>query len=195
MARWEPNAQGRLLRAALELFAEHGYEETTTAQIAQRAGLTKTTLFRIFRDKREILFQGQDLLVAIVTESIEKADTTAEVTDIAVAALQALCDAHPQDGRAASRAISRIIASSAELRERAVYKRSAITTAMEDALVRRLGDSRSAAVLADLAVRAYYAGYENWIAADDAATFADHALREFTAHKDATRRLMSAAAG
>ena len=58
MSRWEPDAQGRLLRAALELFSERGYEATTTAQIAERAGLTKTTLFRLFADKREIVFQG-----------------------------------------------------------------------------------------------------------------------------------------
>jgi AcrR family transcriptional regulator len=60
MARWEPNARERLERAALALFAENGYDATTVAQIADRAGLTKSTFFRHFADKREVLFGGQE---------------------------------------------------------------------------------------------------------------------------------------
>src|SRR5436189_286777 len=60
MGRWEPNARQRLVRAALDLFSEHSYDSTTIAQIAERAGLTKTTFFRHFPDKREVLFAGQD---------------------------------------------------------------------------------------------------------------------------------------
>jgi AcrR family transcriptional regulator len=59
MARWEPNARERLERAALALFAENGYDATTVAQIADRAGLTKSTFFRHFADKREVLFGGR----------------------------------------------------------------------------------------------------------------------------------------
>ena len=58
MSRWEPNARGRLEQAALELFIERGFEQTTVAEIAQRAGLTERTFFRYFADKREVLFAG-----------------------------------------------------------------------------------------------------------------------------------------
>jgi len=61
MARWEPNARERLVLAALDLFAEQGYDSTTVTQIAGRAGLTKTTFFRHFPDKREVLFAGQEV--------------------------------------------------------------------------------------------------------------------------------------
>ena len=37
MSRWEPDARGRLERAALELYLERGYDQTTVAEIAQRA--------------------------------------------------------------------------------------------------------------------------------------------------------------
>src|SRR6201995_4177491 len=73
MTRWEPNARGRLQLAALELYSEHGFDETTVAEIAKRAGLTERTFFRHFADKREVLFAGaallQDLFVAAVVDA------------------------------------------------------------------------------------------------------------------------------
>ncbi len=67
MVRWEPGSQGRLAQAALELYGERGYDQTTVAEIAERAGLTERTFFRYFSDKREVLFSGakalQELLV------------------------------------------------------------------------------------------------------------------------------------
>ena len=59
MSRWDPNARGRLEKAALELFRERGFDQTTTAEIAERAGLTERTFFRHFADKREVLFGGR----------------------------------------------------------------------------------------------------------------------------------------
>ena len=70
MARWEPNASQRLARAALDLFAERGYENTTVIDIAQRAGLGKTTFFRHFQDKREVLFSG-----SVLDELLARADS------------------------------------------------------------------------------------------------------------------------
>ncbi len=58
MARWEPDARGRLEKAAMELFQSRGYLRTTVEDIAARAGLTERTFFRYFADKREVLFSG-----------------------------------------------------------------------------------------------------------------------------------------
>src|SRR6201988_2620804 len=73
MSRWQPNARGRLEQAALELYAERGFDQTTVVEIAQRAGLTERTFFRHFADKREVLFGGasalQDLLVRTVAST------------------------------------------------------------------------------------------------------------------------------
>ena len=62
MGRWEPDSRGRLQEAALALYSERGFDQTTAAQIAARAGLTERTFFRHFADKREVLFGGSALL-------------------------------------------------------------------------------------------------------------------------------------
>src|ERR1700754_2748114 len=73
MSRWEPNARGRLEEAALDLYTERGFDETTVAEIAERAGLTERTFFRHFADKREVLFGGQDALRDLFVDSITAA--------------------------------------------------------------------------------------------------------------------------
>ena len=62
MGRWQPDSRGRLQEAALALYSERGFDSTTAAQIAERAGLTERTFFRHFSDKREVLFGGSALL-------------------------------------------------------------------------------------------------------------------------------------
>src|SRR3954447_10306627 len=73
MPRWEPDARARLVVAALHLFSEQGYDETTVAQIAERAGLTKSTFFRHFPDKRELLVAGQEALSRLLADGIVEA--------------------------------------------------------------------------------------------------------------------------
>ncbi len=66
----EADARTRLQRAALELFREHGYDRTTAAGIAARAGVTERTFFRYFPDKREVLFDGEAVLRTALTASV-----------------------------------------------------------------------------------------------------------------------------
>ena len=73
MGRWQPNARGRLQEAALELFLEHGFEQTTVAEIAERAGLTERTFFRHFADKREVLFDGAAALTEVLVSAVAHA--------------------------------------------------------------------------------------------------------------------------
>ena len=71
MPRREPDARERLVVAALQLFSEQGYDDTTVAVIADRAGLTKSTFHRHFPDKRDVLAAGQETLSRILAASGE----------------------------------------------------------------------------------------------------------------------------
>lgn len=190
MTRWEPDARGRLLRAAIELFCEQGYEATTTAQIAERAGLTKTTLFRLFPDKREILFRGQGTLVALAEEGVRTASVESTVLDVLAAGITAMTDAHSNEQRLYGSQLNALVSSSPELRERAAYKRSTITQSMENALAARLGDRRRAGLLADLGVRAYYQAFDLWIESSGDRSLTNFAQGELTASEAELKQLL-----
>ncbi|MFG6503076.1 TetR/AcrR family transcriptional regulator [Microbacterium sp. P05] len=191
MARWQPDARGRLLHAAIELFGEQGYDATTAAQIAERAGLTKTTLFRHFADKREILFQGQDMLVGLATEGVRDAPRDSAPFALVRAGVLALSTLHPAESRETGRLVDEILAASSELQERATFKRAAITAALYTAVVERTGDPRQAGVLADAGIRAYYDGFAAWVEGSEDGPLAEVVEHELAAYE----RMLAPVAG
>src|SRR5882757_4443634 len=90
MSRWQPNARGRLEQAALELYTERGFDQTTVAQIAERAGLTERTFFRRFADKREVLFAGSAQLQELLVQTVADAPATATPIDAVAAGIEAI---------------------------------------------------------------------------------------------------------
>src|SRR5262245_18707289 len=90
VSRWEPNAQERLVRAAMELYAERGFGETTAAGIATRAGLTERTFFRYFADKREVLFSGSEAFEKLLVDGVAAAPTSATPLDAIATALEGI---------------------------------------------------------------------------------------------------------
>ncbi|WP_113704018.1 TetR/AcrR family transcriptional regulator [Nonomuraea lactucae] len=79
MAGWESNTRERLERAALALFAERGHDSMTVPEIADRAGLTKSTFFRHYADKRGVLFGGQDALARRFNDAISATSPSATI--------------------------------------------------------------------------------------------------------------------
>src|SRR6266404_4289964 len=90
MGRWQPNARGRLEQAALELYGERGFENTTVAEIADRAGLTERTFFRYFADKREVLFGGAGRLDELLVGAVAAAPGSAPPIEAMAAGLEAV---------------------------------------------------------------------------------------------------------
>jgi AcrR family transcriptional regulator len=163
--RWEPGSRGRLEAAALALYGERGFEHTTVAQIAERAGVTERTYFRHFADKREVLFWGAGALQELFVNAVADAPTSATPMEAVAAALDA-AGALFEDGRDHSMQRQRVINANAELRERELIKLSTLAAALADALRRRGVTDPTASLTGEAAIAVFKVAFERWV--DDA---------------------------
>jgi AcrR family transcriptional regulator len=162
MGRWEPNARGRLEQAAMELYVERGFEQTTVAQIAKRAGLTERTFFRYFADKREVLFAGAGSLQDFLVGTLASAPDSAAPIDAVVAALEA-AGALLQERREYSRQRQAVIAANAELQERELIKLASLASAIAGALRRRGVTDPAASLAAEAGIAVFKIAFERWV--------------------------------
>ncbi len=146
MGRWEPDARGRLAKAAMELYAEQGFEQTTVAEIASRAGLTERTFFRHFADKREVLFYGMERLRDLLARAVADAPASASAMDAVSAAFEA-AGAMFEENPDRVRLRDAIVSAHPELRERELIKLAAFAATVSGAL-RDRGIPEPAATLA-----------------------------------------------
>jgi AcrR family transcriptional regulator len=171
MGRWEPDAQGRMIRAAMELFAERGYERTTTGDIAERAGVTERTFFRHFPDKREVLFDASGTLQKRVYDEVVAAPPGESPLDAALAGMAAGGSLLEERRDHAVRRAA-IIAANPSLHERELLKLATLTDATADALRARGVAEPAATLAAHSAVTVFSVAFEQWIAADDPPAYA-----------------------
>jgi AcrR family transcriptional regulator len=162
MGRWEPNARGRLEQAALELYVERGFEQTTVAEIAERAGLTERTFFRHFADKREVLFAGAGMLQELLVGAVAGAPESAAPIEAVAAALEA-AGALLQERRDYSRQRQAVIAANAGLQERELIKLASLATALAEALRQRGVTEPAASLTAEAGIAVFKIAFERWI--------------------------------
>jgi AcrR family transcriptional regulator len=163
MARWQPDAVGRLQTAAFELYAERGYEETTVAEIAARAGLTERTFFRHFADKREVLFRGSDELLQLMVDAVDGAAASASPIEAISLALQAPGVIFDDARRPFARRRQAVIEASPELAERELVKLASLATALAEALRRRGVAPTAAELAAGSGLAAFRATFARWV--------------------------------
>lgn len=192
MSRWPPNAQARLTRAALDLFAERGYEETTVVDIVERAGLGKTTFFRYFRDKREVLFGG-DEKDDLVGDAIDAAPVDATPLELVSAALEAAARERFTPERRGPLAVRQgVIDSNPQLQEREALKYVALVASITEALRRRGVEALESSVVAELGILAFKLAFARWVVAtkdEDFAGLAKETLDEVLASAAQMQRL------
>ena len=184
MGRWEPDSRGRLEQAALALYAERGFENTTVAEIAARAGLTERTFFRHFADKREVLFGGEDVLAGLFADAIRAAPPGATLTECLQAALAAAGVAMTPQLRPAAARRRLVVAANSELQERGLLKHARITTSVTAALRERGTDELTARLGAETGMLAFSVAFDRWMNANDDEPFppfADAALSDLQA--------------
>jgi AcrR family transcriptional regulator len=160
MSRWQPNARGRLRQAAFELYGERGFDQTTVAQIAERAGLTERTFYRHFTDKREVVFSGEVHRVLVETVADAPASMTAiEAVTAALGAAGAVLD----ERRELTRRRQAVIAANPGLQEREQIKYATLADDLAEALRGRGVEPTPAHLAADAGVAVFRAAFERWI--------------------------------
>ncbi|GGL13173.1 TetR/AcrR family transcriptional regulator [Mangrovihabitans endophyticus] len=173
MARWQPNAGERLERAALELFGERGYDATAVTEIAARAGLTKSTFFRHYADKREVLFGGDDRLAEQFGAAIRQAPPDASPLACLGAALRACEATFPMDRHDLAPLRYAVIAAHPELHERQLLKRARLAAIVTEALRERGVDDTTARLAAQMGILAFSTAASRWSTVDNRRPFAD----------------------
>ena len=184
MARWQPDARERLVAAALDLFNEQGYDDTTVAQICQRAGLTKSTFFRHFPDKRDVLAAGQDAIGRLLAEGIAAAPADTTPLHAVCAGLRSASSAFTQVNRDLAPKLRAAIAASVELQERNALKQIGLAAAIAAALRGRKVPEQTAVVAAELGALALKTAYVRWADPGETRDLGDmacEALRELRA--------------
>lgn len=171
--RWEPGARERLQAAALELFAAHGFEQTTAAEIAQSVGLTERTFFRNFSDKREVLFYGQELFLQAFLDGVDSAPPDASPLEVIGSALQSAATFFPDERRPYSRTRQTVIDQNPALQERELHKLAGLATAVAEALRKRGVNEPAATLAAESGATVFGVSFAQWIRTGESRSLPD----------------------
>ncbi len=156
--------------AGLELYLERGYEQTTVAEIAKRAGLTERTFFRHFADKREVLFGGSASLQELLVSTVAGAPPVTHPLDAVALAIGAAA-ARLQERRDYARKRNAVIAANAELRERELIKLASLASAIAEELRRRGVKEPAASLTAEAGIAVFKVAFETWVDASNEQEF------------------------
>ncbi len=164
MVRWQPGARERLQAAALELFVSQGFEQTTAAEIARSVGLTERTFFRYFTDKREVLFDGQDLLQQAFLDGLARVPVGAPLLARVGSALETSAGFFPDERRGYARLRQQVIDAHPALQERELLKMASLATTIAAALRDAGGPDPAATLAAETGVTVFKVAFSQWIA-------------------------------
>jgi AcrR family transcriptional regulator len=173
MPRWEQGSADRLTTAALELFEERGFEDTSVVEIADRARVTTRTFFRYFPDKREVLFAESDRIRTALVQAILDAPEVTEPLQVVISVLTEFDWTGP--GRELQRRRHAVLAANPGLLERELIKQNDIALEFIHALQRRGVEEAAARLATRTGMQVFATAYAQWVEGDDGAD-----LRELT---------------
>lgn len=165
VGRWAEDANGRLRAAAMQLYVERGFDDTTVADIAAKAGVTARTFFRHFADKREVLFAGASELQDALVAALEKAPPEATAMQAVAAALDTAGEILGQN-REHTRQRQAIINAHADLLERELIKLARLADALADGLRRRGVGEPDASLAAEAGLVVLKVAFGRWVGPD-----------------------------
>jgi AcrR family transcriptional regulator len=127
-----------------------------------RAGLTKSTFFRHFPDKRDVLAAGQDAMAQLLREGIAAAPADATPLVAVCSGLMSVSVAFTSFNREFAPKLKTAIAASTELQERNALKQIGLAAAMAEALQARGVPTPTAILAAELGALAFKTAYARW---------------------------------
>lgn len=172
MPRWEPDARERIVRAALDLFTERGYDATTVGEIASAAGLSSSTFFRHFPEKKDVLAAGQDTLVKLLSTGITEAAQSLTILEAVAEGLARASTAFTSEKRDLGARVQAVIATNSELQDRNALKQVGMAAAMAQALQGRGVAETSAVIAGELGVLALKRALAQWSPSADVSDLA-----------------------
>ena len=167
MGRWQPDSRGRLQEAALALYSERGFDQTTAAQIAERAGLTERTFFRHFADKREVLFGGSAILKERIVSAVAAAPATDGALDAVARGLDAAAAMLGESRQDLARQRLAVVTANPELRERELAKLADYAHTIAETLEQRGVGEPQATLAAESGMTVLRVAMQQWANADD----------------------------
>jgi AcrR family transcriptional regulator len=169
--RKQQRARDAIIAAAFDLFGERGYVDVTVADIAERAEVGRTTFFRYFGDKQEVVFAGEhDWLESVTARHRARQPAGPPSLAEAIALLRetvaGICAWATRDPEHYVRR-ERLMAENPELEDRSARKQRLFASAIADILREQGASARTAALAPQIALACYAAGRQ--IAAGDPA--------------------------
>jgi AcrR family transcriptional regulator len=171
------------MKAAIELFDEQGYEATTVAEIAERAGLTKRTFFRHFADKREVLFSGSHELQSRWLDGLAAAPVGTSPLAAVMIGLDPVAEMFAER-HAFARIRTGLVNANPELQERELIKLQSLVVALTATLIERGVPENAAGLAAQTGVTVFHVAFARWVAQDEPAALRrlmDESLEELRA--------------
>ena len=193
MPRNGEEVRKRLQWAALELYRERGYEETTAAEIAAKAGVTERTFFRHFPDKREVLFNGDAAFIEVLTTAVRNAPEALGPWDTLFLAFNSVKQMFVEN-RPFTEPRQRVIASSPALQERAMAKTRSLIAAVASALCERGLTVPQANLAAQMGMATLSHGVSAWFN-DGSIDLGEHIVRAFQEARDLSSSNLAIAKG
>jgi AcrR family transcriptional regulator len=149
----------RLVDAAFELFAERGYEQTTVDDIAERATVSRTTFFRTYRSKEDVIFPPHDQLMTAVRQRLATSNDSTAIVAVSDAVRLVLMRYIEEGERARLRYA--ITSKVAVLRDREIATAAQYQRLFRDFITNWMGPSEHSALRAELMAAAVVAAHNH----------------------------------
>ena len=161
-------AGDRLVDAAFELFEGRGYEQTTVDDIADRAKVSRTTFFRTYRSKEDVIFPAHDQLMAAVRQRLATSNDSTAIVAVSDAVRLVLLRYIEEGDRARQRYA--ITSKVAVLRDREIATAARYQRLFRDFITAWMGPSAHSGLRAELMAAAVVAAHNHvlrrWLRGD-----------------------------